>query len=283
MTGTLYICATPIGNLGDMTFRTVNTLKNVDLIAAEDTRHSRILLDHFEINVPITSYHEHNKYEKAEYLVGRLSQGVDIALITDAGTPVISDPGEVLVKACVEAGIPVTSLPGPCACITALTVSGLSARRFCFEGFIPQDNKERREVLERLHSETRTTIFYEAPHHLKQTLSEIEKSVGGDRSIALCRELTKVYEDIWRGSIEDAIAYYKEATPKGEYVIVVSGRSKEEIDAEKTERWEKIPLQDHLRQYLSQGLSRKEAMKMMASDRGCSRRDIYQLLLEADS
>ncbi len=282
MTGTLYICATPIGNLADITFRTVETLKNADLIAAEDTRHSRILLDRFDIHVPVTSYHEHNKYEKAELLVGKLFQGMDVALITDAGTPVISDPGEVLVKACVDAGIPVTSLPGPCACITALTVSGLPARRFCFEGFIPQANKERKEVLERLRQETRTTIFYEAPHHLKQTLSELEKSVGGGRSIALCRELTKVYEDIWRGSLEDAIAYYKEATPKGEYVIVISGRSQDEIEAEKTKRWENISLQDHLQQYLSKGLSRKEAMKMMASDRGCNKREIYQLLLEED-
>ena len=279
MTGTLYICATPIGNLADITFRTVDTLKNVDLIAAEDTRHSRILLDRFEIDVPLTSYHEHNKYEKADYLVGKLLQGIDIALITDAGTPVISDPGEVLVKACVDAGIPVTSLPGPCACITALTVSGLAARRFCFEGFLPQDNKDRREVLERLGQETRTTIFYEAPHHLKQTLQDLEKVIGGVRTVALCRELTKIHEDIWRGSIGDAVAYYKEATPKGEYVIVVSGRAQEEIEAEKAERWENVPLQDHLQHYMSQGYNRKEAMKMMAADRGCSRREIYQLLL----
>ena len=279
MTGTLYICATPIGNLADITFRTVDTLKNVDLIAAEDTRHSRILLDRFEIDVPLTSYHEHNKYEKADYLVGKLLQGIDIALITDAGTPVISDPGEVLVKTCVDAGIPVTSLPGPCACITALTVSGLAARRFCFEGFLPQDNKDRREVLERLGQETRTTIFYEAPHHLKQTLQDLEKVIGGVRTVALCRELTKIHEDIWRGSIGDAVAYYKEATPKGEYVIVVSGRAQEEIEAEKAERWENVPLQDHLQHYMSQGYNRKEAMKMMAADRGCSRREIYQLLL----
>lgn len=279
MTGTLYICATPIGNLADITFRTVDTLKNVDLIAAEDTRHSRILLDRFEIDVPLTSYHEHNKYEKADYLVGKLLQGIDIALITDAGTPVISDPGEVLVKACVDAGIPVTSLPGPCACITALTVSGLAARRFCFEGFLPQDNKDRREVLERFGQETRTTIFYEAPHHLKQTLQDLEKVIGGVRTVALCRELTKIHEDIWRGSIGDAVAYYKEATPKGEYVIVVSGRAQEEIEAEKAERWENVPLQDHLQHYMSQGYNRKEAMKMMAADRGCSRREIYQLLL----
>ncbi|MBP5292182.1 MAG: 16S rRNA (cytidine(1402)-2'-O)-methyltransferase [Lachnospiraceae bacterium] len=279
MTGTLYICATPIGNLADITFRTVDTLKNVDLIAAENTRHSRILLDRFEIDVPLTSYHEHNKYEKADYLVGKLLQGIDIALITDAGTPVISDPGEVLVKACVDAGIPVTSLPGPCACITALTVSGLAARRFCFEGFLPQDNKDRREVLERLGQETRTTIFYEAPHHLKQTLQDLEKVIGGVRTVALCRELTKIHEDIWRGSIGDAVAYYKEATPKGEYVIVVSGRAQEEIEAEKAERWENVPLQDHLQHYMSQGYNRKEAMKMMAADRGCSRREIYQLLL----
>lgn len=279
MTGTLYICATPIGNLADITFRTVDTLKNVDLIAAEDTRHSRILLDRFEIDVPLTSYHEHNKYEKADYLVGKLLQGIDIALITDAGTPVISDPGEVLVKACIDAGIPVTSLPGPCACITALTVSGLAARRFCFEGFLPQDNKDRREVLERLGQETRTTIFYEAPHHLKQTLQDLEKVIGGVRTVALCRELTKIHEDIWRGSIGDAVAYYKEATPKGEYVIVISGRAQEEIEAEKAERWENVSLQDHLQHYMSQGYNRKEAMKMMAADRGCSRREIYQLLL----
>lgn len=282
MTGTLYLCATPIGNLSDITYRTVETLRGVDLIAAEDTRHSRILLDHFDIHVPTTSYHEHNKYEKAEYLMTKLREGLDVALITDAGTPAISDPGEVLVRECALSGIPVTSLPGPCACITALTVSGLPTSRFCFEGFLPPDNKERREVLDRLRTETRTTVLYEAPHHLRQTLAELEGCFGGSRRAALCRELTKKYEDIWRGTIGEAALYYKEAMPKGEYVIVVEGRSADEVREEQTQRWENYTLQEHLDMYLIQGISRKDAMKQMAKDRGCSRREIYQGLLEGD-
>ena len=282
MAGTLYLCATPIGNLDDITFRTVDTLRAVDLIAAEDTRHSRILLDHYGITVPTTSYHEHNKYEKAQILIDKLLQGLDIALVTDAGTPAISDPGEVLVRECAEAGIPVTSLPGPCACITALTVSGLPARRFCFEGFLPQPNKERREVIERLRTETRTMILYEAPHHLRQLLSDLAAAFGGTRRAALCRELTKRYEDISRCTLAEAADFYRENEPRGEYVVVVEGRPADELAAEEAARWEEMSLNEHMELYISRGMSRKDAMKQVAKDRGMSRRDVYQTLLDAE-
>ena len=229
MSGTLYLCATPIGNLKDMTERVLLTLKEVDLIAAEDTRNSIRLLNHFEIRTPMTSYHEYNKVEKAHYLVDQLLTGKNIALITDAGTPAISDPGEVLVAECQKAGVPVTSLPGCCACVTALTLSGLSTRRFCFEGFLPTDKKEKAFVLEELARETRTMILYEAPHHLKRTLSELLETLG-ERRITLCRELTKKFETIMPTTLEGAADYYEENEPKGEYVLVIEGKSRKEIE-----------------------------------------------------
>lgn len=279
MTGTLYLCATPIGNLQDMTPRVIEALRNADLIAAEDTRNSIKLLNHFEIHTPMTSYHEYNKVEKAYSLTEQLTEGKNIALITDAGTPAISDPGEVLVKMCQEAGITVTSLPGPAACITALTLSGLSTRRFCFEGFLPPDKKEKTEILEECREESRTMIFYEAPHHLKRTLAELNEALG-DRKITLCRELTKKFETVMPTTIKDAIAFYEENEPRGEYVLVVEGRSREEKKKKAREIWLEMSAADHVAFYEEQGIDRKSAMKRAAKDRGVSRRDIYQILLE---
>lgn len=278
MAGTLYLCATPIGNLGDMTPRVVETLRSVDLIAAEDTRNSLKLLTHFEIHTPMTSYHEYNKVEKAHALIAKMAQGQDMALITDAGTPAISDPGEVLVKLCHEAGIHVTSLPGAAACITALTLSGLPARRFCFEGFLPPDKKERAEVLEECRSESRTMIFYEAPHHLKKTLQELYAALG-DRRATLCRELTKKFETVMPTTLLGALDFYEANEPRGEYVLVIEGRSREEKRREAQENWLEMPVAEHVALYEKQGMERKEAMKQAAKDRGVSKRDIYQALL----
>ncbi len=278
MAGTLYLCATPIGNLNDMTARVLSTLAEVDLIAAEDTRNSIKLLNHFEIKTPMTSYHEYNKIEKADQLVGKLLEGKNIALITDAGTPAISDPGEVLVAKCLEAGVPVTSLPGCCACITALTLSGLPTRRFCFEGFLPADKKEKKFVLEELKNETRTMILYEAPHHLKRTLQELFDTLG-QRRITLCRELTKKFETVFPTTLEEALAYYEENEPKGEYVLVVEGKSRQELLQDEQAKWESMSIEEHMAYYEEQGIDRKSAMKMVASDRGVSKRDVYQALL----
>ncbi len=279
MSGTLYLCATPIGNLQDMTERVLLTLKEVDLIAAEDTRNSIRLLNHFEIRTPMTSYHEYNKVEKAHYLVDQLLTGKNIALITDAGTPAISDPGEVLVAECQKAGVPVTSLPGCCACVTALTLSGLSTRRFCFEGFLPTDKKEKVFVLEELARETRTMILYEAPHHLKRTLSELLETLG-ERRITLCRELTKKFETIMPTTLEGAVAYYEENEPKGEYVLVIEGKSRKEIEEEQQKSWESMSIEEHMAFYEKQGIDRKSAMKKVAADRGVGKREIYQALLK---
>ena len=278
MAGKLYLCATPIGNLDDITFRVLNTLKEVDLIAAEDTRHSIKLLNHFDIKTPMTSYHEFNKFDKARYLVEQMQQGVTIALITDAGTPGISDPGEELVKQCYEAGIEVTSLPGPAACITALTLSGMSTRRFCFEAFLPSDKKEKQWILEELKAETRTIILYEAPHRLVKTLEELREALG-DRKITICRELTKKYEEAFRTTLSEAIDHYQECDPKGECVIVVEGKSIDDIKEEQKRSWEEMSLEEHMRYYEDQGVERKEAMKLVAKDRGISKRDVYQRLL----
>lgn len=278
MTGTLYLCATPIGNLSDMTQRVIDTLREVDVIAAEDTRNSIKLLNHFEIRTPMTSYHEYNKVEKADQLVSQLLSGKNIALITDAGTPAISDPGEVLVAKCHEAGIPVTSLPGCCACITALTLSGLSTRRFCFEGFLPSEKKEKKLILEELKEETRTIILYEAPHHLKRTLQELYDTVG-QRKITLCRELTKKFETVMPTMLEHAIRYYEENEPKGEYVLVLQGKSREEIRQNELARWEEMSIEEHMAYYEGQGIDRKSAMKLVAADRGVGKREIYQALL----
>lgn len=278
MAGKLYLCATPIGNLEDITFRVLRTLKEVDLIAAEDTRNSIKLLNHFEIKTPMTSYHEYNKIEKAYQLVDKMREGKNIALITDAGTPGISDPGEDLVRICYEEGIEVTSLPGPAACITALTMSGLPTRRFAFEAFLPRDKKERALVLEQLKNETRTIILYEAPHHLVKTLEELQGALG-DRKIAVCRELTKRYEEKTLSTISDMLDFYKENEPRGEYVLVLEGKSFEEIAEEEKKSWEAMTLEEHMAVYENQGIDRKEAMKLVAKDRGISKRDVYQALL----
>ena len=277
--GTLYLCATPIGNLEDMTFRVIRTLKEVDMIAAEDTRNSIKLLNHFEIKTPMTSYHEYNKIEKGHKLVQMLLEGKNLALITDAGTPGISDPGEELVQMCYEAGVPVTSLPGAAACITALTLSGLSTRRFVFEAFLPSDKKERQQVLEELKNDTRTVICYEAPHRLVKTLKELLEALG-DRRITICRELTKKHETAWQTHIAEACEYYQENAPKGECVLVIEARSREELKAEEQEQWEQMPLEAHMEHYESQGMDHKSAMKQVAKDRGVSKRDIYRMLLE---
>lgn len=281
MSGTLYLCATPIGNLEDISYRVLRTLKEADLIAAEDTRHTIKLLNHFEIKTPMTSYHEFNKIDKAKYLVHQMEEGVNIALVTDAGTPGISDPGEELVKQCYEAGIPVTSLPGPAACITALTLSGMSTRRFCFEAFLPADKKERQWILEELKEETRTIILYEAPHRLVKTLEEL-KSVLGDRRITLCRELTKKYEEAWQTTLKGALVRYEGEEPKGECVIVIEGRSFQEKKEEIERSWEQVSIKEHVEFYENQGIERKEAMRMAAKDRGISKRDVYQCLVKEE-
>lgn len=278
MSGILYLCATPIGNLNDMSPRVIETLREADLIAAEDTRNSIKLLTHFGINTPMTSYHEYNKIDKAHTLIGKLKEGRNIALITDAGTPAISDPGEVLVKMCHEEGITVTSLPGPAALIVALTLSGLPTRRFCFEGFLPPDKKEHKLILEELCHETRTIILYEAPHHLKATLKEL-LDVLGNRKITLCRELTKKFETIMPTTLEDAVAYHESNDPRGEYVLVIEGKTFKEKEVEARSNFENMSIEDHMAIYESQGIDHKEAMKLVAKDRGVSKRDIYNALL----
>lgn len=277
MAGTLYLCATPIGNLGDMTPRVVETLNMVDVIAAEDTRNSIKLLNHFDIHTPMTSYHEYNKVEKAQLLMERLLAGQNVALITDAGTPAISDPGEVLVRMCLEQGIPVTSLPGPAACITALTLSGLSTRRFCFEGFLPAEKRDKAAVLQELSQESRTIILYEAPHHLVRTLEELYQ-VLGQRRITLCRELTKRFETVMPTTLEGALAYYREEEPRGEYVLVIEGKSLAQKKQEDIAAWEDKSIEEHMEYYRMQGLDEKAAMKQVARDRGLSKRDIYRHL-----
>lgn len=278
MPGTLYLCATPIGNLEDMTFRVIRTLKEVDLIAAEDTRNSIKLLNHFEIQTPMTSYHEFNKYEKGRKLVEKLLEGQNIALITDAGTPGISDPGEELVQMCYEAGVPVTSLPGAAACVTALTLSGMSTRRFAFEAFLPTDKKEREAVLQEMEIETRTIVMYEAPHRLVKTLKLLAERLGSERKITVCRELTKRHETAFRSTIAEAMAYYEANDPKGECVLVIEGRSREEMRMEAQARWEEMSVEEHMEHYLSQGIGKKDAMKRVAKDRGVPKREIYNQL-----
>lgn len=278
MQGKLYLCATPIGNLEDITYRVLRTLKEVDLIAAEDTRNSIKLLNHFDIHTPMTSYHEYNKIEKAEVLIRKMQEGTNIALITDAGTPGISDPGEDLVRMCYEAGIEVTSLPGPAACITALTLSGLPTRRFSFEAFLPSDKKERQAVLAELVNETRTMIIYEAPHRLVKTLNELKDTLG-NRKMTLCRELTKKHETAFASTIEDILKFYETQEPKGECVLVIEGKSRAELVQEERAKWEEMTIPEHMDIYLNQGMDKKEAMKAVAKDRGVSKRDIYQALL----
>lgn len=279
MSGKLYLCATPIGNLEDITFRVVRILKEADLIAAEDTRNSLRLLNHFEIKTPMTSYHEYNKIEKGHQLVEKMLGGLTVALITDAGTPGISDPGEELVKMCLEAGISVSGVPGPAACITALTMSGLSTRRFAFEAFLPSDKKEKQAVLEELKTETRTIVLYEAPHRLLRTLQELYDTLG-ERKITVCRELTKKHETAFQTTLKGAVDWYSQNEPRGECVLVIEGKSRESIEKEKQESWQEISIEEHMEQYERQGIARKEAMKLVAADRGTTKREIYQYLLE---
>ena len=278
MAGKLYLCATPIGNLEDMTYRVVRTLGEVDLIAAEDTRNSIKLLNHFEIKTPMTSYHEYNKIEKGRKLVEKLQEGLNIALITDAGTPGISDPGEELVKMCYEAGIEVTSLPGAAACITALTLSGLSTRRFAFEACLPTDKREKQSILKELEKETRTIILYEAPHRLVRTLQELLEALG-NRKVTVCRELTKKHDTAFATTLEEAYSYYEANEPKGECVLVIEGKSRQELKQEEVSKWEEVRIEEHMDYYLQQGIDKKEAMKMVAKDRGITKRDVYQQLL----
>ena len=278
MSGKLYLCATPIGNLEDITLRVLRTLKEVDLIAAEDTRNSIKLLNHFDIKTPMTSYHEYNKIDMAYVLISKMQEGQNIALITDAGTPGISDPGEELAAMCYEVGIEVTSLPGPAACITALTLSGLPTRRFAFEAFLPADKKERKLILEELKNETRTIILYEAPHRLVRTLEELKETLG-NRRMTLCRELTKRHETAFHTTIEELILYYQTEKPLGECVLVIEGRSRQEMEEEQKASWEKITREEHMEIYENQGHSRKEALKMVANDRGMTKRDVYQYLI----
>lgn len=279
--GTLYLCATPIGNLEDMTFRAVRILKEVDVIAAEDTRNSVKLLNHFDIHTPMTSYHEFNKIDKGQYLVKRLLEGENIALITDAGMPGISDPGEELVRMCRDAGVPVTAVPGACACVTALVISGRSTRRFCFEAFLPTDKKERRAVLEELKTETRTSIIYEAPHRLVKTLQELLNELG-DRKITVCKELTKKHEIGFETTLKEAVPYYEQNEPRGEYVLVLEGCSRQQMEQEAQDAWKEMSLGDHMKLYEEQGMNRKDAMKQVAKDRGVGKREIYQALLEEE-
>lgn len=279
MPGTLYICATPIGNLRDMTPRVVETLSFVDLIAAEDTRNSIKLLNHFGIKTSMTSYHEYNKVEKAQMLVQKMKEGLNVALITDAGTPAISDPGEVLVNLCQQEGITVTSLPGAAACITALTLSGLSTRRFCFEGFLPSEKKEKAEILKLLEEETRTIILYEAPHRLVRTLRELYEALG-ERKLTICRELTKRFETVMPTTLEEALAFYEEREPRGEYVLVIEGKSFLQKKKERQESFLDLSIEEHMKRYEEAGMERKEAMKAVAKDRGVSKREIYQYMLD---
>lgn len=281
MAGTLYLVATPIGNLEDMTFRAIRTLKEVDLIAAEDTRNSIKLLNHFEIQTPMTSYHEYNKFDKGRKLVEKLEEGLDIAVITDAGTPGISDPGEELVKMCYETGIRVTSVPGPAACVTALTMSGLPTRRFAFEAFLPADKKQRAQILEELQDETRTIILYEAPHHLVKTLEELFKTLGS-RKVRICRELTKKHETVYADTLDGALAHYRDIEePRGECVILIEGADREDLNKQKQQSWEEMTIEEHMALY--EDMNRKDAMKQVAKDRGVSKRDIYQALLKSEN
>ena len=318
--GTLYLCATPIGNLEDITLRVLNTLREADLIAAEDTRNTLKLLNHYDIHKPLTSYHEHNKYEKAEELIAQLRAGKNIALVTDAGTPAISDPGEVLAARCIEEGIRVTSLPGACALITGLTMSGMPARRFVFEGFLPVDKKERARVLESLKEEERTIILYEAPHRLRRTLKELSEALqpedalppskaeafaegpagalppskaevsaegpagapARERRIVLCRELTKLHEEALSMTLSEAVAYYEENEPRGEYVLILGGADPGAGKARRQAAWNDMSVEEHMTRYESQGMDRKEAMKLVAKDRGVPKREIYRALLPKD-
>lgn len=273
--GTLYLVATPVGNLADISARAVKVLREVDFIAAEDTRNTMRLLSYLGIQKPMVSYFEHNKRTHGEMICERLCAGESCALVTDAGTPAISDPGEDIVALCAEKGISVTSIPGACAAILALTLSGLPTGRFCFEGFLSADKKERRERLEKLKHDTRTTIFHEAPHKLKATLADMCEIFGEKRRISLCRELTKLNEDIMRTTLDGAVAYYEENSPRGEYVLVVEG-SAEGTEVSTKDDLCSLSVEDHVEHYISSGLNKKDAIKAVAKDRGVAKNEIYQ-------
>ena len=273
MTGKLYLCATPIGNLGDVSARCLEVLSSADLVAAEDTRRTLQLLNHFGITKPLTSYHEHNKREKGEYIISLLKDGKNVALVSDAGTPAISDPGEDMVRLCIENGIEVTSVPGPVAAINALILSGLNTSRFAFEGFLSVNKRHRREHLDSIKNDTRTLIFYEAPHKLKNTIADMQSAFGGERRIALARELTKIHEEILRFTLDEAAAYYEENAPRGEYVIIVEGAAEKREEAEN--EWENIPVKEHVDKYIAEGMTVKDAIKTAAVDRNVPKREVY--------
>ena len=282
MAGTLYLCATPIGNLEDITLRVLSALKEADLIAAEDTRNSIRLLNYFDIKTPMTSYHEHNKIEKAAVLIEKLKAGQNIALITDAGTPGISDPGEELAGMCLDAGITVTALPGASALLTAVSSCGIKAGRFAFEAFLPTDRKKRQTVLSELRDETRAIVIYEAPHHLVSLLSELREVLGESRRMAVCRELTKLHESICRMTIGEAAEKYAKEAPRGEFVLVIEGRSFREIEEEEQDMWSEMDIASHMEHYLKTGIERKEAMRQVAHDRGIPKREVYRALLDKE-
>lgn len=271
MSGILYLCATPIGNLGDVSSRCLEVFESVELIACEDTRRTVQLLNYFGIKKQLTSYHEHNKYEKGEYIIGLLKEGKDVALVSDAGTPAISDPGEDLVRMCIENDVQVTSIPGCVAGVNALILSGLPTRRFAFEGFLSVNKRHRKEHLESVKNDTHTLIFYEAPHKLTYTLKDM-LDVFGDRRIALCRELTKIHEEIIRTTLKEAQELYSEKSPKGEYVIVIEGAKEPEPDSA---WWESLTVFQHVEKYIEDGDDPKEAVKKAAKDRGVPKRDVY--------
>lgn len=272
--GTLYLCATPIGNLDDITIRALNTLKEADLIACEDTRHSLRLLNHFGISKPLTSYHEHNKFEKGEALIQKLNEGASIALVTDAGTPAISDPGEELVKKCIEHGIRVVPVPGAAALINALIVSGKSTRRFAFEGFLPVNSTARKTLLEQIADYPETMIFYEAPHKLVRTLADM-LSVLGDREISIVREITKIHESMTPTTLSAALDFYTKNQPKGEFVLVVSGKSADAAEAERRAEFEGLSVREHVDLLIARGADKKDAIKQAAKQRGVAKRDVY--------
>ena len=280
MAGVLYLVATPIGNLEDMTFRAVRILNEVDIIAAEDTRNSIKLLNHFEIKKPMTSYHEFNRYDKADVLIGDMLDGKSVAVITDAGTPGISDPGEVLVEKCYENGITVIPVPGACAAVNALVASGQPARQFVFEAFLPQDKKERKEALERLSDETRTMIIYEAPHRLKKTLDELIKVFGGARDLTVCKELTKKHENFMKTTLDQALEYFSENEPKGEYVLVIKGRDVQDLIEREQAKYESLTIEEHVKLRMEEGLSKKDAIKKVAEERGLPKREVYAAALD---
>ncbi len=276
MIGTLYLVATPIGNLGDISPRAIEVLNTVDLIAAEDTRRTLQLLNHFDISKPLTSYHEHNKKTKGEYIISLLKEGKNIAQVSDAGTPAISDPGEDLVKLCIENDITITSVPGPVAGINALILSGMNTRRFAFEGFLSVNKRHRREHLGSVKNDTHTLIFYEAPHKLKTTLADMKEFFGGDRKIALVRELTKMHEEVIRTDLDGAVAKYEEESPRGEYVLVIEGASEKTTDEEEA-WWNDLSVEQHVDKYINDGMSSKEAIKQTAADRGVPKREVYNI------